>query len=79
MANEKILNTRIQLKYDSFQNWKTSTVVLKAGEVAIAYLGETVSNEIKGENRPVLFKVGDGVKTFAFSLKTMLFDAGKIV
>jgi hypothetical protein len=39
--------------------------VLKAGEIAIAYLGETVSDKIKGENRPVLFKVGDGVTTFA--------------
>ena len=65
MANEKIMNTRIQLKYDSFANWSNSTVVLKAGEIAIAYLGETVSEQIKGENRPVLFKVGDGVKTFA--------------
>ena len=64
MAEMKYLNTRIQLKYDSFTNWENSTVILKAGEVAIAYLGETVSEKIKGENRPVLFKVGDGVKTF---------------
>lgn len=65
MANEKIMNTRIQLKYDSFSNWQNSSVILKVGEIAIAYLGETVSEKIKGENRPVLFKVGDGVKTFA--------------
>lgn len=38
MANEKILNTRIQLKYDSYENWNSSSVVLKAGEIAIAYL-----------------------------------------
>ena len=38
MANEKIMNTRIQLKYDSYANWQKSTVVLKAGEIAIAYL-----------------------------------------
>ena len=32
---EKILNTRIQFKYDSYENWKINNPVLKRGEVAI--------------------------------------------
>ena len=38
MANEKILNTRIQLKYDSYKNWVEKNPTLLSGEVAIAYL-----------------------------------------
>lgn len=66
MANEKILNTRIQLKYDSLFNWNASTFKLKAGEVAIATLGETKdeSTHTSGQH-PVLFKVGTGNHTFA--------------
>ena len=38
MANEKILNTRVQLKYDSYKNWVEKNPTLLSGEVAIAYL-----------------------------------------
>lgn len=38
MANEKILNTRIQLKYDSYKNWVEKNPTLLSGEIAIAYL-----------------------------------------
>ena len=70
MANEKIMNTRIQLKYDSYENWLShSSVILKAGEVAIAYLGPSHTDlptpEGVNKTHPVLFKVGDGVTTFA--------------
>jgi hypothetical protein len=62
MANEKMLNTRIQLKYDSYSNWTSNNPVLRAGEVAIAYL--TTAGAIKpGEGdtqHPILFKVGPG-------------------
>lgn len=62
MATEKILNTRIQLKYDSYTNWTTNNPVLRTGEVAIAYL--TTAGAVKpGEGdtqHPVLFKVGPG-------------------
>lgn len=61
-TTEKILNTRIQLKYDSYSNWTTNNPTLLAGEVAIAYL--TTAGAIKpGENdtqHPVMFKVGPG-------------------
>lgn len=59
MANEKILNTRIKLKYDSFANWQTENPTLLEGEIAIAYLGETHTQVNSGaNNHPVLFKVG---------------------
>lgn len=62
MATEKILNTRIQLKYDSFSEWSSKNPLLKAGEVAIAYL--TTAGAVKPETgdtqNPVLFKVGPG-------------------
>ena len=68
MANTKIINTRIQLKYDSYANWskvdvagKGGNLVLKAGEIAIAYLGpsHTTTTPDNGSH-PVLFKVGPG-------------------
>lgn len=59
MANEKILNTRIKLKYDSFANWQNENPTLLEGEIAIAYLGETHTQVSSGaNNHPVLFKVG---------------------
>lgn len=61
---EKVLNTRIQLKYDSYENWmKDTSVELKAGEVAIAYLGATVdTTAVTPDNgtHPVMMKVGPG-------------------
>ena len=61
MATEKIINTRIQLKYDSYENWSKSTVTLKSGEMAIAYLGPTKTTTTPDNgSHPVLFKVGPG-------------------
>lgn len=62
MAEEKILNTRILLKYDSYENWNSKNPTLLAGEIAIAKL-TTVAAVKPGENdtqAPVLFKVGPG-------------------
>lgn len=61
MATEKILNTRIQLKYDSYANWSSKNPVLKSGEVAIAYLAtaQTTATPDNGTH-PVMFKVGPG-------------------
>lgn len=58
---DKILNTRIQLKYDTLANWKAKNTLLKQGEVAFVQIGE-ISVDDKG-NRvipPVMFKVGPG-------------------
>ena len=61
MATEKILNTRIQLKYDRYANWSSKNPVLKSGEVAIAYLAtaQTTATPDNGTH-PVMFKVGPG-------------------
>lgn len=64
---EKILNTRIQLKYDTLANWEASTFNLKAGELAIVSLGNVKDGTTAGEinQHPVLFKVGTGNHTFS--------------
>lgn len=57
MAN-KTLNTRIQLKYDSYKNWHDNNPTLLAGEIAIATI-ESADNQ--AQNPPtILFKVGPG-------------------
>lgn len=61
---EKIINTRVQLKYDTLTNWLASSVILKAGEVAIATIANT--NDHSGLTPPAIgIKVGDGNHTFA--------------
>lgn len=61
---EHTLNTRITLKYDTYENWQKSTLVLKAGEVAICAVPSGVT--VTGIAKPpaVLQKVGDGVNVF---------------
>lgn len=63
---EKILNTRILLKYDTLANWEASTGILRAGEVAIATVPEgSAGKEVGSVVTPqVLVKVGDGKSTF---------------
>jgi hypothetical protein len=58
---EKILNTRIRLKYDSLKNWTDKNTLLLQGEVAIAYLADshTTTSPDNGTH-PVLMKVGPG-------------------
>ena len=60
---DKILNTRILLKTDTLENWKSSTLPLKKGEIAIATIAATAGT---GLTEPVvMIKIGeDGVKTF---------------
>ena len=58
----KTIKTRIKLKYDTFENWNNSTLVLQAGEIACATI-ETAEPANK-KLPPVMFKVGDGSKTF---------------
>ena len=58
MATTKTLNTRIQLKYDSYAEWKRINPTLLQGEIAIATI-EAADNQ--AQNPPtVLFKVGPG-------------------
>lgn len=65
---DKILNTRIKLKYDSYENWSTKNPVLLAGEIAIATVPTSESNVagvLVKDNLPnVVIKVGDGTNHF---------------
>jgi hypothetical protein len=72
MANEKILNTRVQLKYDSYENWSKTDIegqganlILKAGEIGICTI--PAKTEVDGVKNPphVMIKVGDGVTPFS--------------
>lgn len=61
MANT-ILQTRIQLKYDTYTNWQTNNPVLRKGELGIAEVpAETGATQ--GEPA-VLIKVGDGTSNW---------------
>lgn len=53
---DKILNTRIQLKFDTLETWNSSSLVLKEGEAAVA---------IDTTNGSIIVKYGDGDRTFA--------------
>lgn len=68
---EKILDTRIQLKYDSYTNWSNTTLgegkganlVLKKGEVGFC---DIPTGSAEATTAPtVLFKVGDGSHKFS--------------
>lgn len=68
MAGNKTFQTRIQLKYDSFENWMSKDPVLLAGEIAVATVG-TTNGTIENpnfQNLPnVVLKVGDGVTEYS--------------
>lgn len=61
---EKTLQTRIKLRYASYEEWQSSTLKLLAGEVALCYVPAN-NDEIKNTAPTVLFKVGDGLKVFS--------------
>ena len=63
MAN--LINTRICLRYDSYNNWKDSNVILLAGEIAVAVPGDKLADVNVGTDTPCLIKVGDGTKKFS--------------
>ena len=59
---EKVVNTRIQLKYDTYENWTTNNLVLKAGEMAITVV--PVETGAVQQEPCVLMKVGDGTSAY---------------
>lgn len=61
---EKVLKTRIQLKYDEYANWTKNDPVLKKGEMAVTIIPTGASVE---QTTPpaIMFKVGDGTKNFS--------------
>lgn len=67
---EKILNTRIQLKYDTWDNWQKTDVankggnlVLKQGEMAVTAIASGKSDFTTPPT--IMFKVGDGEHKFS--------------
>lgn len=64
MAQTKTLNARLALKYDLLSNWmsESNQFILKRGEIAIAEIPAV--DPANKQNPPVMFKVGDGEKTF---------------
>ena len=66
--NMHTLDTRIKLKYDSYVNWMNNDPVLLAGEVAIATVESTESNQSGTgfANLPnVVIKVGNGTDHYS--------------
>lgn len=61
--SEKVLNTRIQLKYDSYANWESvwESFIPKAGEVIFFAVPQS-TGEVQQEPA-ILFKVGNGETT----------------
>lgn len=58
----KVFQTRIQLKYDTYKNWSTSNPILKAGEMAIATVA---AGDQEMTNLPnIVLKVGDGTSHY---------------
>lgn len=67
--SEHVLETRIQLRYDTYTKWMSSTLILKPGEVAIAtfpYSSSITSSDSTPTNTPpaIGLKVGDGYSYF---------------
>ncbi len=62
MVKTKTFNTRLQLKYDTYENWFTNNPVLLKGEIAIA----TISNATDDTKHvpSVMLKVGDGTNKY---------------
>ena len=58
----KTFNSRISLKYDTYENWTTNNPVLLSGEAAVCVVPADAGS---GLNEPaVLLKFGDGTSTF---------------
>ena len=71
----KQINTRIQLKHDSLVNWNSSSIVLKPGEVGVAYV-DVATKDAKGNIIHVptaLLKIGENVDNSTKTFKELPF------
>ena len=60
----KVFQTRIQLKYDSYKNWLAADPILKKGEMAIATVDQGDNDSL--HNLPnVILKIGDGASKYS--------------
>lgn len=57
------LNTRIQLKFDTYQNWLDNDIVLLKGEIGIAEI--PADTGVVQSEPAYLIKIGDGTKKFS--------------
>lgn len=72
LTNSNTINTRIQLKYDTYENWLASTLEILPGEMCVALVnlgqnenaGATINenNSQVGYKPTILIKIGDGIK-----------------
>ena len=62
---EKILQTRLQLKYDSLTNWLASDLILKSGVAAVAYIPAEANADGVVAPPATLIKIGTGDKKFS--------------
>ena len=79
MATEnKRINTRILLKYDSYENWSTNNPNLLKGEVAIAVIDVADNTQThSGQTVPqLLMKVGNGLEGDAGKYNSLPFVSG---
>ena len=58
----KVFQTRIQLKYDTYENWIAADPILKKGEMAIATVDSGVQSMTNLPN--IVLKVGDGTSHY---------------
>lgn len=58
----KVFQTRIQLKYDTYENWIAANPILKKGEMAIATVDSGVQSMTNLPN--IVLKVGDGASHY---------------
>lgn len=71
----KQINARIQLKHDSLTSWNESSIVLKQGEVGVAYV-DVATTDTKGNIIHVptaLLKVGENVENSTKTFKELPF------
>ena len=71
----KQINTRLMLKHDSLTNWNESSLVLKPGEVGVAYV-DVATKDAKGNIVHVptaLLKVGENVENSTKTFKDLPF------
>ena len=64
-----IINAHVQLRYDTYTRWMNSSIILLAGEVAIATMPNRYTiglSDIQPDNTPpaIGIKVGDGTRYF---------------
>ena len=62
MAQQKTINARLSLKYDTYANWSSANPVLLKGELAIVEVPDETGQV--AQEPAYLLKVGDGSKNF---------------